>query len=82
MRDTEYARELATAEIGQSRIERLFVKDLGQEEIRFSWWKDGQMMARPLDLPEDELLELLALALKQNVFSTKFKLGLRKLLVQ
>jgi hypothetical protein len=38
MRDTPYAKELARAEINDCRIERLWVKKLGQIEIRFSEW--------------------------------------------
>ncbi len=72
MRDTGYARELARADIGGHRIERLYVKDRGEEEIRFSWWKDGRMQTRPLDLPEDQLLPLLAEAIREGVFSKRF----------
>ncbi|MGN6094228.1 MAG: hypothetical protein ACTHOL_17905 [Luteibacter jiangsuensis] len=40
-------------------MERLHVKEVDQIEIRFSWWKDGNLVMRPLDLPPSELLELL-----------------------
>ena len=43
LRDTAYAEELARAIVDGARIERLFVKDEGQIEIRFSWWKDEKM---------------------------------------
>jgi hypothetical protein len=59
MRDTPYAKELARAEVNDCRIERLWVKKLGQIEIRFSWWPSTRLVTRPLDLPEHELLELL-----------------------
>ncbi|MCR0983137.1 hypothetical protein [Roseomonas populi] len=72
MRDTHYATELAHADIGGSRIERLHVKHQGQDEIRFSWWKDGRMMMRPLDLPENELLPLFQAAIRNGVFSEDF----------
>jgi hypothetical protein len=46
LRDTRYARELATAKLpsgpgGNSfvAIERIFVKQAEQVEIRFSWWE-------------------------------------------
>lgn len=84
MRDTKYAREIATASLpsgdSEVRIERLFVKDPQQEEIRFSWWKNGQMMMRPLDLPEDELVQLIDLAIKNNVFTSGFLGALKGLL--
>lgn len=72
MRDTNYATELVTAEIDHCRIERIFVKAQDQEEIRFSWWPDGKMATRPLDLPESELLPLLRLAIAKGVFSEQF----------
>jgi hypothetical protein len=81
MRDTRYATELNTAEDASGqRIERLYVKELAREEIRFSWWKDGQLMVRPLDLPEDELLPLLSTAFEKGVFREEFLLGLQSAL--
>ena len=82
MRDTPYATEIETASdsIGQT-IERLFVKEHGREEIRFSWWKDGQLMIRPLDLPEDELLPLMKTAMAKGVFSQRFLSDLQTALV-
>lgn len=66
MRDTSYARELVPPAITrsedgihESRMERLLIKETATEEIRFSWWKDGNMAVRPLDLPQEELLSLL-----------------------
>jgi len=35
--------------IGDNRIERLFIKEHKQVEIRVSWWPDGRMANRPLD---------------------------------
>jgi hypothetical protein len=63
LRDSPYATELARGELADPkgdcfRIERLRVKATGVEEIRFSWWPKG-MANKPLDLPEQELLELL-----------------------
>lgn len=85
MRDTPYARELITANFvfpdnSEGRIERLYVRELQQEEIRFSWWKDGKMMMRPLDLREDELLGLLKNAVRQGVFSESFLTDLKRAL--
>ncbi len=81
MRDTPYATEIKTAIDAQGQaIERLFIKEHGREEIRFSWWKDGNLVMRPLDLPEDELLELLAQAIQEGVFKADFLRGLQTLL--
>lgn len=80
MRDTKYAREIATGcftyDNEEARIERLFVKALNQEEIRFSWWKNGKMAPRPLDLPEKDLLKLLESGF-EDVFSMNFLISLK-----
>jgi hypothetical protein len=84
LRETTYARELARASLkydgGEMRIERLHVKASDLDEIRFSWWPDGKMAQRPLDLPEPELLTLLERAIEQNVFTPVFLHSLRDLL--
>jgi hypothetical protein len=78
MRDTKYATEIETVsdQHGQT-IERIFVKEHQQEEIRFSWWKDGRLTPRPLDLPESDLLPLMREALKSGIFTPEFISGLR-----
>jgi hypothetical protein len=81
MRDTKYAREIASADIGGERIERIFVKESGEEEIRFSWWKDGRFAPRPLDLPERDLLDLMRQAMANGVFTDDFLDGLRDAIV-
>jgi hypothetical protein len=85
MRDTAYATELATARIvfdaeNEGKIERIYVKDEEQEEIRFSWWKDGRIMMRPLDLSENHLLTLLHNAIEGGIFSSDFRAKLRDML--
>ncbi len=77
MRDTAYATELATAQFNDCRIERIHVKGLAQDEIRFSWWPGGRMKPRPLDLPEEELLPLIREAIGSGVFSEYFLEGLK-----
>ena len=82
-RDTPYAKELKTAAISgpgghESRIERLFVKDKEQEEIRFSWWVSGMMQNRPLDLPEDELARLIAKGIVEGVLSPLFLVNVQE----
>lgn len=80
MRDTRYATELFTAEVRECRIERLYVKGTEQVEIRFSWWPNGKFAARPLDLPEDHLLELMPEAIGQQVFTDDFLQKLQTLI--
>jgi hypothetical protein len=86
-RDTNYATEIATATFcepsgSEARIEKLFIKAQGQEGIRFSWWRDGQLKLRPLDLPEHELLLLFREAIRKEVFSPQFLADLRVALEQ
>lgn len=88
LRDTPYATELAHGSFTfpggtEGRIERLRFKhgsEAGQEGIRFSWWKDGRMVPRPLDATEDQLLMLLANAFQQGVFTVRFVNVLREFL--
>ncbi len=72
LRETSYARELRTSRRGHNRIERLLIKSSGQEEIRLSAWPEGQMANRPLDVPEEEFIALLAQGVKQGVLSSRF----------
>ncbi len=72
LRETSYARELRTSRRGENRIERLLIKSTGQEAIRLSCWPDGQMANRPLDVPEDEFIALLAQGVTQGVLSARF----------
>ena len=86
MRETKYARELREPGVFQwpagseARIEKLLIKESNEEEIRFSWWKSGKMVTRPLDLSEDDLLALLKDAFKKEVFSHRFMIGLKSLM--
>jgi hypothetical protein len=87
LRDTKYAREIATAKLpsgpggeAYGAIERIFVKQAEQIEIRCSWWEGTRMMPRPLDLPEEELLPLLKAACRTGVFSDAFVQELRTVL--
>ena len=89
LRDTDYARELASARLpsgstGKSfvALERISVKQAQQEEIRFSWWEGARMIPRPLDLPESELLPLIREAIAKRVFSKSFLSELRAVLDQ
>lgn len=67
-------------------IERIIVNDGdGQEEIRWVFFKDTkkckmQTVARPLDLPEDDLLELIQKAIKEKLFSKVFVDSLKDIL--
>ena len=87
LRDTKYARELASAKLpsgstGSSyvAIERIFVKQMEQVEIRFSCWEGSRMLPRALDLPEEELLPLIRAAIREGVFSEAFMESLRSMM--
>lgn len=83
MRDTPYATELATGSVkankegGELRVERLHIKEYDRPEIRWSWWVDGKIANRPLDLTEGQLLDLFKVGMKNGVFTTDFLVGLR-----
>ena len=83
---TAYAIERVSAAIEltngseEARIERLFVNDSKEEEIRFSWWRRGRLMPRPLDLNERDLLALLERAIDRKVLTPDFRARLRELL--
>jgi len=66
------ARALRTTRKGENRIERLLIPSSGQEEIRLSSWPEGQMANRPMKVPEDEFIELLAQGVTQGVLSSRF----------
>ena len=92
-KETRYCKVLRQAKIRDNNvaygIEKIFVKELNQEEIRFVYFKDiikgsimmeEQLVARPLDLPEDDLIRLMELSIKQNVFSKEFVGKLKEIL--
>lgn len=67
-------------------IEKIIVNDGdGQEEIRWVFFKDTmrakqQLIARPLDLPEEDLLELISKAIHEKIFSKDFVSKLKEIL--
>ena len=81
VKETRYCKVLRQAKIRDNNvaygIEKIFVKELNQEEIRFVYFKDT---VRPLDLPEDDLIKLMKVSIKQNVFSKEFVCKLKGIL--
>jgi hypothetical protein len=75
-----YARKIAHGEVDECRIERIHITELDREEIRFSWWPNGKFVPQALDVTESHLLDLMASAIKEGVFTQDFLTGLRKLL--
>ena len=79
-RNTPYAYELASADLGGQRIERILVKATWQQTIRFGKWMPGRFQTRPLEIPEDELIILVADAMAAGVFTRGFIDDLRAVL--
>jgi hypothetical protein len=76
-RDTPYARLICEGrlELGDGnefRVEKLYVKGTGENEIRFSWWKNDRLTPRPMEVTEPQLVKLFDNGIKAGVFSTKF----------
>jgi hypothetical protein len=86
VRETKYAKDLREPgtikwrDGSEGRLERLLIKKTNQEEIRFSWWKNGKIATRPLDLGEDDLIALFQDAVAKNIFTDSFRSKLRTLL--
>jgi hypothetical protein len=73
MRKTKYADELVEPAVvifeggDEGRLERLRRKNPDEVVIRLSWWKDGNLCLRPLDLSEEQLMKLLAEGIRKGV---------------
>ncbi|ALC91470.1 hypothetical protein AM500_18000 [Bacillus sp. FJAT-18017] len=65
-------------------VERIFIKGMKRDEIRFAWYKQvngsERFQPRPLDLTEEELLKVLEDGVANGVFSTSFRENLKKIL--
>jgi len=89
IRSTKYCDLLKQGRVDTDRsasaIEKIYVKELGRTEIRFAYYKKtannrDRLVLRPLDLDEDELLELFDNAVKNEVFSENFRKKLKEIL--
>jgi hypothetical protein len=77
----------ATLNLGggeQARAEKIVLKSNNQQELRFSWRTQNgvQFQRAPLDLPEDEWVQLFDVAVQNNIVSDKFIKDLIKVLVK
>jgi hypothetical protein len=64
----------------EGRVERHFRKGIGQETIRYSWWKNGKFVPRPFDTTEENWLEIMEAGIKGGLYSRDYLMRLRKLL--
>jgi hypothetical protein len=88
IKSTDYCDLLVQAIVQEgsdiSAVEKIYVKALAREEIRFTWYteKEGKarFQLRPLDLPEEELLELMTAGFQEEVFSPEFRNDLKRIL--
>ena len=57
-----------------AKVEKIIINETKQEEIRFSWWtQNGSRFQRaPLDIPENQWLELFEAGVEKDVFSKDF----------
>ena len=69
-------KKLASASISLGnevgKIERLPINEDGQGQIRFSIWRQGKLLQRPLSLTEKELVALLQDAIQEGILSRGF----------
>lgn len=69
-----------------AKAEKILINETGVEELRFSWWKDEgknpSFIPRPLDLPEEEWVELFYQAVRNKVVTQKFIKGMIKVLAK
>lgn len=86
IKETKYCSILAQGKVYDGRytycIEKVLVKKLQQEEIRFCLYKDTinqveKYIPRSLDVTEEEFLELFKEAVLQGVFSKEFLTNLK-----
>jgi hypothetical protein len=68
----------------QARAEKIKIKETNVDELRFSWRTNNgaKFIPRPLDLPEEQWVQLFDLAVKDEVLSQEFIKEMIKVLCQ
>jgi hypothetical protein len=76
MKAIAHAKKLTSASINlggdEGKIEKVLLKESGQEQIRLSLWSQGKMQRSPLSLSEQELVALLQAGIQEGVLSREF----------
>lgn len=67
-----------------AKAEKIIINETNQEELRFSWWSKGgkQFNPRPLDLPEEQWIQLFDEAVNNDIVSQNFIKEMIKILAQ
>jgi hypothetical protein len=65
-----------------TRMERVRWEGTDLEQIRLSWWRGNRMMRSPVELPEEDLFQLLRQAVNTGVLSRRFLGELRRVRVR
>lgn len=91
IKDTKYCQILNQGKVADEEytysIEKIFIKAVKRDEIRFSLYKDTRRSAeryipRSLDVTEEQLLQLMKESITAGVFSKEFIKNLSQLLNQ
>jgi hypothetical protein len=56
----------------EGRIEKILAKGTEPEKVRISCWKQGQQFPQPLDISENQLVDLLQKAVRAGILSSEF----------
>ncbi|MBZ9633374.1 hypothetical protein [Clostridium sp. FP1] len=91
IKDTKYCQILNQGKLADEEytycIEKIFIKTMKRDEIRFSLYKDTirseeRYIPRSLDVTEQQLLQLIKEAIQEAVFSKEFIKNLIEILNQ
>lgn len=89
LKQTDYCNLLSQGRVEKkdhvNTIERIHVKAKNRDEIRFAYYKynkknNERLILRPLDVTENELLQLFISAISEDVFTPSFREKLKKIL--
>jgi hypothetical protein len=76
MKKSDAEKVIATASLElaehEARLEKLLADPARGEELRFSAWRQGQLLNEPLVLEESELVTLMHQAIQKGVLSQDF----------
>ncbi|EDU37905.1 hypothetical protein [Clostridium sporogenes] len=91
IKETKYCQILCQGKVADEEytysIEKIFIKSMKRDEIRFSLYKDTirsaeRYIPRSLDVTEEQLLQLIKESINAEVFSKEFIKNLSKILNQ